>query len=249
MMRRVQHPFRVGGPAAASLLVNALLIAALLDLGMGRVNPRTDSPALTVMSLAVLKGVETGEEKAETATPATPSPATTPPTEAAPDQPQPPMAPVVMTPSPLAQAMPAATAPTALGPSAQASPTQTAAAGPSAPATPPPRRGVADGLDANAPAGTSRSYAAKVRSWLYAHKIYPRRARLRREEGRVQVRFIIDRAGLLIEGMILQRSGNAALDEEAIAMMRRASPFPKAPVEVRGDTIEFTAPIEFVLPV
>jgi protein TonB len=32
-------------------------------------------------------------------------------------------------------------------------------------------------------------------------------------------------------------------------MMRRASPFPKAPVEVPGERIEFFAPIEFTLPV
>ncbi|WP_139139405.1 energy transducer TonB, partial [Sphingobium phenoxybenzoativorans] len=119
----------------------------------------------------------------------------------------------------------------------------------SAPAAPTARRGAADGLDVSAPPGASRNYAAKVRSWLYAHKIYPRRARMRHEEGRVQVRFVIDRAGVLIEGVIIQGSGNGALDEEAAAMMRRASPFPKAPGDVPGERIEFVAPIEFILPV
>ena len=99
-----------------------------------------------------------------------------------------------------------------------------------------------------APSGTSRSYAAKVRSWLYAHKIYPRRARMRREEGRVQVRFVLDRTGMLLEGAVVQGSGNAVLDDEAEAMLRRASPYPRAPVELPGERIEFTAPIIFSLP-
>jgi hypothetical protein len=45
------------------------------------------------------------------------------------------------------------------------------------------------------------------------------------------------RAGVLIEGVILKGSG--ALDEEAAAMMRRASSFPKAPGDVPGERIEF----------
>lgn len=72
-MAQAAHPFRIGGPAAASLLVNGLLIAALLNLGMGHVSRRSESPALTVLSLAQLKGVEQGEEDAETATPSTPA--------------------------------------------------------------------------------------------------------------------------------------------------------------------------------
>ena len=72
---------------------------------------------------------------------------------------------------------------------------------------------------------------------------------MRREEGVVRVRFVIDRAGLLVDGRILQGSGCAALDEEAMAMMRRASPYPKAPREIAGERIEFTTLVEFVLPV
>jgi protein TonB len=110
------------------------------------------------------------------------------------------------------------------------------------------RKGVADGLDAKAPPGTSRSYAAKVRSWLYAHKVYPRRARMRREEGMVQVRFVLDREGVLLEGAVVRRSGNVVLDDEAEAMLRRSSPYPRAPADLPGERIEFTAPIEFTLP-
>lgn len=65
----------------------------------------------------------------------------------------------------------------------------------------------------------------------------------------MQVHFVLDRAGMLLEGTIIRGSGNAALDEEARAMMMRASPYPRAPGEMPGERIEFTAPIEFILPV
>lgn len=251
-MAQAAHPFRIGGPAAASLLVNGLLIAALFNFGMGHVSRRSESPALTVLSLAQLKGVEQGEEDAETATPSTPA-AVQPPRTNQPPALQPPAVttvtpPVMAVPSRLSLSMPMPVAAPAANPSAAPSPpalqTTTAAAS----AAPLPRRGAADGLDVKAPPGISRSYAAKVRSWLYAHKIYPRRARMRREEGRVQVRFVIDRTGMLLEGAIVQGSGNTVLDDEAEAMLRRASPYPGAPAELPGERIEFTAPIIFTLP-
>jgi periplasmic protein TonB len=49
MMARAVPSFRISGPAAASLLVNGLLIAALLNLGMGQAARRQESPALTVL--------------------------------------------------------------------------------------------------------------------------------------------------------------------------------------------------------
>ncbi|WP_311267887.1 energy transducer TonB [Sphingobium sp. WCS2017Hpa-17] len=249
------HPFRIGGPAAASLLINALLIGALLNLGMGHVSRRAESSPMTVLSLALLKGVEQGEEEAETARVEA---AAFSPTAAVPPPPTDPLpAPVVAVasavvavPARLALQQPVqfAAAPAASLAPAASQPARPAMAAVASAAAPPPRRGAADGLDVKAPPGTSRSYAAKVRSWLYAHKIYPRRARMRREEGQVQVRFVLDRAGLLLEGAVIQGSGNAVLDEEAEAMLRRASPYPRAPAELPGERIEFTVPIAFTLP-
>jgi protein TonB len=236
-MRQAAHPFRVSGPAAASLLVNGALIAALLHLGMGQVGRRPAAPSLTVLSLAQIKGTEQGDKAAKAAKPqkvalahATQAP------------------PIVTLASPIALPQPILIP--ATQPAANPSPmSNSVSEKPSpAPASLPTRRGSADGLDAPSPPGTSRSYAAKVRSWLYAHKIYPRRARMRREEGQVQVRFVLDRAGLLMEGAIIDGSGIATLDEEAAAMMRRASPYPRVPAEVPGERIEFTVPIDFILP-
>ncbi len=251
-MARVAHPFRIGGPAAASLLVNGLLIAALLNLGMGHVSRRAESPTLTVLSLALLKGVEQGEEETETAAPSTPAAVPPPPVEQPRVSQQPVVAPaappIVAALSRLSFSMPMQAAAPVASPAAPPSHQAIAAVSTSSSAAPPPRRGTADGLDVKAPPGTSRSYAAKVRSWLYAHKIYPRRARMRREEGRVQVRFVLDRAGMLLEGSVIHGSGHAILDQEAEAMLRRASPYPRAPAELPGDRMEFTAPIEFTLP-
>ena len=253
-MDQAAHPFRIGGPAAASLLVNGLLIAALLNLGMGHVSRRAETAALTVLSLALPKGVEQGKKAADMA--AASVPAATPPPPPAPTpisaaaavaEVRPPIVPVpsrIHSSSPL---QPAVSTPDAAMAAPQ--PSRPATADASAPAiASPARHGAADGLDVRAPAGTSRSYAAKIRSWLYAHKIYPRRARMRREEGQVQVRFVLNRAGMLLEGAIIRGSGNEVLDEEAEAMLRRAAPYPPAPAELSGERIEFTAPILFTLP-
>ncbi|HEX7858416.1 MAG TPA: energy transducer TonB [Sphingobium sp.] len=248
-------------PAMASLAVNGLLVAVLLTLGAGRQERWTDSPALTVLSLAALKGSEQGEEQAPTAEPQAPAPSQPQsPPELPPVAPQAPavaLPPVPPLPSPLARPanpsppVAAVTTPVAAQSPASSLPSSPAAAtqGSSRQPATPQRRGVADGLDADAPAGKSLAYAAKIRSWLYAHKIYPRRARMQHEEGIVRVRFILDRTGTLIEGMIVTASGKVSLDEEAIAMMRRASPYPRAPETVPGERLEFVAPIEFMLPV
>lgn len=71
---------------------------------------------------------------------------------------------------------------------------------------------------------------------------------MRREEGIVEVRFTIDREGLLLSRQIVTGSGHATLDDEAFSMMERSSPYPKAPHEIAGERIEFTAPVAFVLP-
>ena len=251
-MEALRSPLRIGPPAAASLLVNGLLLAALLNLGTGWPKRVREAPALTVMSFAVLKGAADGEEAAQAAeagAPAPPAAAAPAAQQQASPLPPPPQAQAPAMQPQAAQA-PAASAPAPAQAAASAARPAAAPAAANAPAAPaaPVRRGAADGLDTNAPAGTSRAYAARVRSWLYGHKIYPRRAKMRREEGVVRVRFVIDRAGLLVDGRILQGSGCAALDEEAMAMMRRASPYPKAPHEIAGERIEFTTLVEFILP-
>ncbi|QNA85575.1 energy transducer TonB [Sphingomonas sp. So64.6b] len=244
----MKRSVRLGLPAICSLAINGLLLIGLLQLGIGQQRSRQDQPSLTVMSLAVPLGVEDAPEdrqveQQQPAQPTTPDPPPIPSPDiaSAPSLPLPVMRPTAPS---VASAPPAPTPePAVAAASAAAQPATAAGATLSA-----PRKGAADGLKANAPAGNSRSYAAKVRSWLYAHKTYPRRSRMRREEGVVRVRFVLDRQGQLLEGQVIGKSGFAALDEEGQAMLSRASPYPAAPQDILGSRIEFTVPIEWQLP-
>jgi protein TonB len=225
------------------------MMAALIYLGEGL---RKHAPTPVVASFVISQasgGEEAGQVKAAPtlpeqraeARPTAPAAAELPP-------------PLVQLPA-VPPAMPAGSAPVDDPPAPEATLAQAATAAPPAAASEPapasreqPRKGTPDGLDPNISAGNGRSYAAKVRSWLYANRIYPKRARMRHEEGVVRVRFILDRQGNLLEGGLIGGSGVPALDEEGVAVLSRASPFPAAPREIPGERIEFIVPIEFVLP-
>jgi len=78
-------------------------------------------------------------------------------------------------------------------------------------------------------------------------KQYPESARSHAGTGAVLVSFAIDRSGAVVSRKLLQGSGNAALDEEAVAMLLRAAPLPVPPSDVPGDTFEMAIPIRFKL--
>ena len=94
--------------------------------------------------------------------------------------------------------------------------------------------------------------AAQVASWhrrivlqIERHKGYPAAAQARRETGVAQLAFTIDRDGRVVASRIVRSSGFAALDQETIATVRRAQPFPPPPPNMPGDTFDFTLPIRF----
>ncbi|NWK95820.1 energy transducer TonB [Sphingobium lactosutens] len=78
-------------------------------------------------------------------------------------------------------------------------------------------------------------------------KRYPRNAALRRQQGVPYIRFVMDREGKLLSSRIERSSGFRALDDEAVALPKRAQPLPKPPAEVKGDTIELIVPVEFFM--
>jgi protein TonB len=43
----------------------------------------------------------------------------------------------------------------------------------------------------------------------------------------------------------VRTSGSPALDQETIATVRRAQPFPPPPLNMPGDSFDFTVPIHF----
>ena len=94
--------------------------------------------------------------------------------------------------------------------------------------------------------------AAQVTSWhrkiaeqVERHKGYPSAARARRQTGVAEVVFTIDRQGKVVTSRVTRSSGYAALDQETIATVRRAQPFPSPPTNMPGDTFEFRVPIRF----
>lgn len=101
-------------------------------------------------------------------------------------------------------------------------------------------------------AGTSRSALRAQATWqksllthLNNNKRYPNVARTRGEQGVAKVQFTIDRRGHVVSTHLLSSSGSAALDEEALSVLRRASPLPAPPEGFGGDTIALTLPIQF----
>ena len=95
--------------------------------------------------------------------------------------------------------------------------------------------------------GLRRSYAAQLRQWVARHQHYPRVARARRIEGDGAVRFRIDRSGRLLYAVVARSTGHAVLDEELLAMLRRASPLPPMPPDLPGDSHEVILPAGFAL--
>jgi protein TonB len=100
-----------------------------------------------------------------------------------------------------------------------------------------------------------RPSAAQVASWhrkiatqVERHKGYPAAARSRRETGIAQLAFTIDRQGMVLASRVVRSSGSAALDQETIATVRRAQPFPPPPPNMPGDRFDFSVPIRFDVP-
>lgn len=225
---------------AVSTAFNILLIAGVAQLGMrGADRVWVEDPAM-IVSLVSVRG-----EDSQTPSPS--AQASDPQLEPAPTPPPTPDLPPRPTPTPEAAPTVRYVSETPPAPAAAPAVAVAAAAPRMAAAAPPPRAGTRDGLDIQAPNGTSNDYASRLRAWLEAHKTYPRRSKMRREEGIVQIRFAVDRKGHLLGGDITRSSGFEALDAEALAMLGRADPFPSAPHTVRGERIEISTPVEFSL--
>ncbi len=63
--------------------------------------------------------------------------------------------------------------------------------------------------------------------------------------GTSSVAFTIDRAGRVLSARLIRSSGSSALDQEAAALPRRASPVPPPPGNIPGGTVLLTVPVRF----
>ncbi|MFO1116382.1 MAG: energy transducer TonB [Beijerinckiaceae bacterium] len=77
---------------------------------------------------------------------------------------------------------------------------------------------------------------------LDRHKRYPAGTRM---EGEIPVRFTIDRAGRILSAHLLKSSGSPALDEAAVAMVRRSDPVPPPPEAIGDQALTMTVPVVF----
>lgn len=89
----------------------------------------------------------------------------------------------------------------------------------------------------------ARAYNALVFGHMQRFKRYP--ASARGAHGTVVVRFELDRKGEVIASAVTKSSGSAPLDQEALALFKRASPFPPFPSAKPGDRDSYVAPVNF----
>jgi protein TonB len=93
--------------------------------------------------------------------------------------------------------------------------------------------------------GAVVDYDARLNAWLQKHQEYPRRAKLRRQEGVATLYFVIDRGGHVLDFRVEKGTGYKLLDEEVINMVKRASPMPAPPESITGETLEYRIPVVF----
>jgi protein TonB len=102
-------------------------------------------------------------------------------------------------------------------------------------------------INAAAMAGMSSSVSpATWRSMIMAHLNRHKRAPPGGGRGTSMVVFTIDRSGRVLSARLAGSSGDAALDQAAVAIMRRASPVPAPPPNIGGGvSILLTVPVRF----
>jgi protein TonB len=123
---------------------------------------------------------------------------------------------------------------------APSQPTQAAVAAPQTAYAPTP-------IPAPVPsAEVSPGYRALLSAWLESHKRYPDSARQRSEEGRVVLRFAVDRSGRVLDFAVAQSSGYPDLDSSIQEMMRGAI-LPPFPATMTQSRIEVSVTIRFSL--
>jgi len=106
-----------------------------------------------------------------------------------------------------------------------------------------PRKGAPNPNDSD----VARTWKTQLVAALLRNKRYPESARSRGEQGVAQVFFSLDRQGRLLESRLVRSSGAASLDEEALALLRRAQPFPAPPPDWPGEHVDLNVPIRFNL--
>ncbi|MDX2423502.1 MAG: TonB family protein [Amphritea sp.] len=107
--------------------------------------------------------------------------------------------------------------------------------------------GVGERVETGGNPAARQSYLTRVMARIARFKRYPRSARKDGVTGVVVVKFIIRKNGKVASSEIINSSGDARLDQEAIDMLVRSSPFASIPDELSNSHLELTLPVEFSL--
>jgi TonB family protein len=103
-----------------------------------------------------------------------------------------------------------------------------------APPASPPKDGAAAG---------SADWPRQVLDRIVLNRKFPADVYCR--EGVVKILFVIDRAGQLLSSEVTESSSVPAFDAEALAIVKRAHPFPPPPDGIGGSFVTLTVPIRF----
>lgn len=120
-------------------------------------------------------------------------------------------------------------------------PADASAGGKPQPALVQPRAGQAPG---GATSELSGALAINYRNILLTHIARYRRTLTNGAVGTVEIRFVLDRNGGVLNAWVATSSGEAMLDAEALAAVRRAAPMPGIPAAL-PDRVDITLPIDF----
>ncbi len=92
-----------------------------------------------------------------------------------------------------------------------------------------------------------QTYGQSISKEIKRYQKYPPLAQRRGWEGTAEVHLQIAADGKVSSIVLGKSSGRSILDEEALNMVRRASPLPQAPQNLRGRELTVTVPIVFKL--
>jgi len=91
------------------------------------------------------------------------------------------------------------------------------------------------------------SYRQRVAAHLQRYKEYPAELRAAGVRGTSRLTFTVNRSGRVLSSRLSGSSGNARLDAETMAMIRRAQPLPPFPPEITVSSMNFTVPVQFAV--
>lgn len=92
------------------------------------------------------------------------------------------------------------------------------------------------------------NWRSRLQGHLAGFKRYPPTARKQRQQGTAIVHFAVNQEGYVLATKLIKSSGVAALDREALAVIKRAQPLPQPPAELLlNKQITLIVPVVFDL--